>query len=196
VFKSFSLNTDIMKIEDILLTKEEIKVNDYGLFNLPIHPRLLDEDIELSYEHESKSFLKSIDEWKTDLTEYNKNNDDEVNAEWIERCFLKKGFPSYWESNVLNLKNGFASSLSINRNHGGTIYYLPRESEEYMSCTRLNFSPEKLSEFRSKETSIDKPDKGYVMIYRMHNIDHYPGALFLRNWGINYLNNVMTEILE
>ena len=31
-------------------------------------------------------------------------------------------------------------------------------------------------------------------VYAQHNIDHYPGALFLRNWAILYMNEVFKQV--
>jgi len=33
-----------------------------------------------------------------------------------------------------------------------------------------------------------------LSVYGHHNIDHYPGALFLRNWAIKYLNEALRSL--
>ena len=33
-----------------------------------------------------------------------------------------------------------------------------------------------------------------LYVYAQHNVDSYPGALFLRNWAILYMNEVFKEL--
>ena len=45
-----------------------------------------------------------------------------------------------------------------------------------------------------KIVSIGEHEGVRVYTYNQHNIDNYPGALFLRNWVILYLSEAMKGI--
>ena len=99
-----------------------------------------------------------------------------------------------WECLVDNDANGFARVLSISRNFGGTLYFNAHECETWMfpgpksRCMQL--APEKAAQF-----ALESSDSGMrAYAYRPHNIDKYPGALFLRNWGVLYMNEVIKEL--
>ena len=64
---------------------------------------------------------------------------------------------------------------------------------EIFSCQSFGkpyilFSEEKAKEFKSKGNRF--------FVYSPHNIDYYPGALFLRNWAIMYMNEVLKEVFK
>ena len=50
------------------------------------------------------------------------------------------------------------------------------------------FSDKKAKEFEIR--------KNTAFVYAHHNIDAYPGALFLRNWAIRYMNEVFKQIFS
>lgn len=105
-----------------------------------------------------------------------------------------------WQCNYQLDDNGFAGALSISRNYGGTLYLNRTDMgcEDYISFGKgkpsryVKFTREKAMEFmipgRSSEKSI------VANVYGEHNIDYYPGALFLRNWAINYMNMAFEDV--
>jgi len=157
-----------MELEKLFLTKEEIPILHYRCFQIPIHPKLLDPNIQLNPRIAKEIFPKVAEEWQDEL---------------------KNKFPSGWGDNIQTLDNGFVCGFSISRDYGGTLYFDKSDS----NCTSLiptkmiNFSQDKVKEFENKNKKI--------WTYAPHNIDYFPGALFLRNWVIKYMNEVLQELL-
>ena len=63
----------------------------------------------------------------------------------------------------------------------------------------VKFSKDKALEFGIKNNFINLGDGlegAQVYVYSQHNVDNYPGALFLRNWAILYLNEAMKQVLK
>ena len=205
-----------MHINDLLLTKEEIPILFETAFHIPIHPRLLSSDIELDPDLAKKVFPLVIDDWYSELKKYTVSLEDAEKKEWIQEAFLKKKPVSrlkcccyeldcpIWESNVLNSENGFANVLRISRNSGGGIYFHKDKYDfkRWVSLEKnsgyIRFSREKALEFNSEKEiyPISDEEGVHIFIYKQHNVDHHPGALFLRNWGILYLNEAMKEVLK
>lgn len=198
-----------------MLKKEEVPILHERCFEVPIFPKLLSPDIKLDENLAKIVFPTATEEWYSDLIEYSKNLEDKNTKKWIDSVFLKKK-PKikkefndqfldtlYWKDQVFTLKNGFASSLSISRDAGGTLYFnsddmfSPKFISFDSSAGYIRFSKEKALEFKIGDV-IKLPNniEGVkVYIYNMHNVDHYPGALFLRNWAILYLNKAMKQTL-
>ena len=202
-----------MEISDLILRKEEILVLSNGCFELPIHPLLTNPEIIIKPNLARKAFPQAVEEWYEDLKKYRETEDlDNETKKWYDNVFLnekpevKMKYGSQiifndWTDDVQLDSNGFAGVLSISRNGGGTLFFNKRDHNcEYPvylgnnDWTRyIRFSEEKAREFGFKETDGGKHITAHV--YAHHNIDHYPGALFLRNWGILYLNEALKSVL-
>ena len=91
--------------------------------------------------------------------------------------------------------NGFATCLSIDRDAGGTLYLpIDKHHEEYIYPPIVNFSKEKFEAYKAFDLDLKNSLGVYAHVYEHHNIDHYPGALFLRNWSLLYLNEALKEV--
>ena len=184
-----------MKLEQLFLKKEELPILYKNCFQIPIHPKLLDENIKIDETIAKRIFPRAAKEWYEDL----KNYSPEINQEkeWIEKVYLKqnpkiikKGDDQYfntWKDEVLHLDNGFVSSFCIDRDFGGTLYFL-KNDRNCISVPPHKFSEEKKKEFMNSE--------GGIFVYAQHNVNAYPGALFLRNWAILYMNEVFKQIFS
>ncbi|MFH0868915.1 MAG: hypothetical protein V1839_01680 [archaeon] len=201
-----------MKLDDLLLKKEELPIRTIEgtlsnpVFTVPIHPKLLSPDVKIDSIIASKVFSRAAKEWYTDLNNAIKNAND-ADRTWIKDVFLKKKAYAKlyggnyiltgtgWQDDVLTNENGFATSLSISRNSGGTLYLDPNSKFEFVHKLYVRFSPEKFREYRCENFNPDKDcSQGtWTYVYSKHNIDYYPGALFLRNWAILYLNEAMKQ---
>lgn len=94
----------------------------------------------------------------------------------------------FWENLVNCDKRGFVTHFSISRNAGGSLYLGDNfEREKYVINKLVKFSDEKK---RAYCINSDKESNKMVM-YSRHNVDYYQGALFLRNWAILYLNEIL-----
>ncbi len=61
----------------------------------------------------------------------------------------------------------------------------------------IRFSADKIKEFTmnpEKYAEIKRGAKAYI--YAKHNIDHLPGAIFLRNWSLLYVNEALKQVLR
>ena len=204
-----------MDIGDLMLKKEEIPILYERNFMLPIHPALLEPHSNIHPNLASHVFPQAAQEWYEDLRHYRETVDlDEQTKKWVDDVFLAK-LPEIrtefgrqvtlisWEDNHETEANGFARAMSINRNFGGTIYF---NRGDYGCRTFLPFggypneyvifSEDKAREFGFDNMTLAEENKGtLVYVYNLHNVDHYPGALFLRNWGMLYLNEALKSIL-
>lgn len=189
-----------MNLNDLLLKKDELPIISKTAFQVPIHPKLLEATLNPDIAHDV--FSQTAEEWYSDLKEYVKNLDDYEEKDWIRKAFLKKKpyiLKEYgnqivkplgiWEDLTQNSENGFARVLSINRNAGGTLFFDPDNQSSYAMSRYIKFNEEKLAEYQDPEKL-----KGWVFHYSQHNVDNYPGALFLRNWAILYLNQALKQI--
>jgi len=192
-----------MKLNDLLLKKEELPILYENCFQIPIHPKLLDSNIKINEDIAKKIFPKVADEWYSDLNEYVKTQEKNFRRQWIEKIFLKhkpkiiqegnyQYFLGFWRDQIQTLENGFVTSFSISRDGGGTIYFNKedRNCETSIPGIYINFSEEKAKEFEYKKVG----EFSVGLVYSEHNIDHYPSALFLRNWAIKYMNEIFKEV--
>jgi hypothetical protein len=186
-----------MIISQLVLTKKELPILHDHCFQIPVHPKLLDSTISINPLIAKEIFPEVAEDWRNDLEEYLPLEKDLEKREWYEQVFLKKHdkiikrnnsqFFGIWEDEIQLSDNGLVEGFSISRNAGGSLYF----NKEEMNCQSfgkpyIQFSDEKAKEFQSKE--------GRFFVYSPHNIDYYPGALFLRNWAIMYMNEVFKEI--
>lgn len=192
-----------MNINDLLLKKEELPILHDSCFQIPVHPKLLDSTINIRPEIAKEIFLQVAEEWHNDLKGYLPLERDLEKRKWYEEVFLKDKIKitnsfnnqvlnDFWEDNIQLLDNGLVSGFSISRNAGGSLYFnLEGDNFETLIPTPyIKFSEEKIKEFTYKKIE----NHCLALVYKQHNIDHFPGALFLRNWAISYMNNVFREI--
>ncbi|MBI2004404.1 hypothetical protein HYS72_02985 [Candidatus Pacearchaeota archaeon] len=192
-----------MELEKLFLKKEELPILYKSCFQIPIHPKLLNEEIKINENIATRIFSKVAQEWYEDLKNYSPETNQE--KEWIKKVFLKnkpkitKHFDSQilngvWQDDVNFIDNGLVQCFSICRNSGGSIYF----NNEDINCQTLipnnylKFSEEKTKEFEFKKVG----EYSIAHVYSQHNIDAYPGALFLRNWAITYMNEVFKQIFS
>jgi len=192
-----------MKLGNLFLTKEELPILYGSCFKIPIHPKLLDLSINIRPEIAKEIFPKVAQEWHNELKVYTNAEKDLSLKTWYEESFLKKGasianhlghqiLNEVWRDNIETLDNGFVSDFSISRNGGGSLYFWEEDvnCESIIPNNYIRFSKEKTQEFTFKKM------EGYNLSfsYASHNIDYFPGALFLRNWAIEYMNQIFKEI--
>jgi len=200
-----------MNIEELLLKKEELPILRESCFQIPIHPRLLDETLEINPELANQVLPQVTDEWYTELGQYCETLKDEEAKAWIKGAFLKKGArviqnlanPIFggWTINVSLENSGFAEGLSIGRNGGGSLYFDSKDTNckhfvSFDSEGYIRFPRQKAENFALKIKDTPNLQGVVVYTYGSHNIDAYPGALFLRNWAIAYENEALKEILK
>ncbi|MCK5624859.1 hypothetical protein KAI04_03385 [Candidatus Pacearchaeota archaeon] len=190
-----------MKLEQLFLKKEELPILYGSCFQIPIHSKLLDESINLDPLIAKKIFPQVAEEWYADLKEYVKIEKDQDKKEWFEEVFLKEkpkiiqrtGYQIFrgWEDNIMVQENGFVSGFSISRDGGGSLYFNKEDynCETLVPNSYIKFTEEKTEEFKAL---IEGHSKYFT--YSSHNIDSLPGALFLRNWAIKYMNEVFKEV--
>jgi hypothetical protein len=199
-----------MELEKLLLTKEEIPIIRGRSFILPIHPALLSDDVRLDPFMAQSMFPQAAKEWFEELKAHTDALSDEVTKGWYREAFLSEGYTvrtdpfgrqsmgrfGLWEDLVINGVNGFATTLSINRNAGGSLYLPHDDKKQYICPPMVNFTREKFDEFCAEDLGLDYLGGTYAFAYDHHNIDHFPGALFLRNWALLYLNEAMRSVRE
>ncbi|MDP1729316.1 MAG: hypothetical protein Q8L27_03890, partial [archaeon] len=179
-------------------------------FYIPVHPKFLNEEHQFDETLASQIFPIVAEDWYNDLKQHTQTaNLDKQTKEWYEQAFLKE-FPKIknyygrqaitslnWEDNVSLKSNGFARAFSINRNSGGILYFHHEfECETCIplaGCPKMLFSEEKIREFSERIVNFGGDKGGVLYVYRQHNVDYYPGALFLRNWSIAYMNEAFQK---
>ncbi|MDO8508309.1 MAG: hypothetical protein Q7S27_01340 [Nanoarchaeota archaeon] len=206
-----------MKLEELKLKKEELPILHGTCFQVPIHPKLLEPNRIIPDDLAPIAFAETVGDWYKDLKKYRDTaNLEDQTKNWYDNFFLK-GMPiiekkgihqsimsGVWIDEYITQENGFARCLEINRNVGGSLYFPGSgglDCEALLYTTRENisyikFSPQKAKEFGFKEFNIEAEKCVNVYIYGQHNIDHYHGALFLRNWAINYMNKAFEFISD
>ena len=165
-----------MNLKELYLKKEELPILYETCFQIPIHPKLLDPKIRIDQSIVQKIFPRVVDEWYKDLKEKG-----------------LKGKMTFENSCIAQYSaNGFAEGFQISRNFGGNIFFDKIED----SCRTvipnkfIKFSKEQAIEFECEK--IRTFSRAYV--YSPGNVDNFHGALFLRNWGIEYMNEVFRQI--
>lgn len=156
-----------MKIEDLFLKKEELPILHETCFQVPIHPRLLNENISINPNIAKSLFPQVAEEWSKELNRKIPHYDDLIQISG----------------------NGLVTGFQISRDYGGNIYFDIKDS----NCRAFGQKYIKFSEEKTKEFKFDK---NQIYCYSNNNIDYYPGALFLRNWAIMYMNEVFKKILN
>lgn len=199
-----------MKGIDLALTKEEIPIMGNTFFQVPIHHKLLDSRLNIDRTIAKKVFSNVAEGWYNDLKKYTSQKKlSKEDNEWINRVFLKEKpiiQEEYgrqviktlnWEDTAIVGDNGFVTSFCIDRNYGGSLYFLKERgceapiSLENPDSSYIKFSPDKAKEFGCRTLGEEGEKFVMVYVYGQHNVDHYPGALFLRNWAISYMNEAL-----
>jgi hypothetical protein len=187
-----------MKLEELFLKKEELPILYKTCFQIPIHKKLLDPSLNIDTSIAQRIFPEVAEDWYEDLKKY--TPEDKQEKEWIDNVFLKEKLViekqfnhqimNFWRDDVYFMDNGLVDCFSINRNAGGSIYFNEDDSNcRSIGKAYIHFFDEKYQEFKPE-------DENNLFVYSSHNIDHYPGALFLRNWAIKYMNEVFKEVFK
>ena len=194
-----------MDLEDLLLKKEELSIRRETDFVVPIYPALLRTEIQLDPQIAHRVFAQAAQEYHQELNKHIETMKDEEEKKWYQDVFLRdptvkpdeRGrqfiLNGMWEDYVLTSKTGFARALANDGVSGGSLYYNSDDStcRGYVYPPVVQFSLEKFEAYSIKK--ISQPG-GIAYKYSSHNIDNFPQALFLRNWAILYLNEVMREL--
>lgn len=175
-----------MHINDLLLKKEELPISYGSCFQIPVHPKLLNPSISIDRNIAQSCFDDLMKDWfkDKDLIDFYQRENLDLNIE-------KK--PA-WHCLTREEENGLISYFSISRDFGGGIHF----NEEDFECLSkipnqyINFSNQKAKEFEFKKIK----DRSLALVYRQDNVDFFPGALFLRNWAIKYMNEVFKKHLS
>lgn len=194
-----------MNINDILLKKEEIPIFNDKYFFVPIYPPLLTTDIDPMIAR--RVFPQAAQEWQVDLQKAAEGAPQEK-KEWYENVFLAPALKieerngsqivippqGGWYDDVVTANNGFATVLSINRNHGMLMFIEDNRSLEYICRPSVNFTPEKFKAYAAPVEQLENLSGIQSYVYCRENIIGLPAALFLRNWAILYLNESLKSI--
>ncbi len=186
-----------MELEELFLKKEELPILYETSFYIPLHPSLLNEGIVIDGSIANRIFPQVAKEWYEELRNYPFS--DKGKERWVKEVFLREKpkvfqegpFQRFgvWEDKILLAKNGLVKNFSINRNVGGGIYF----NKEDSNCVSFGNLYIKFTENKLKEFQFDK---NKVYVYAQENVDSFPGALFLRNWAIMYMNEAFKEIFK
>lgn len=212
-----------MKLDDLLLKKEEIPIIDEIRFVVPVHPQLLVKQIN-TVGAANNTFSKAVNDWYKDLKGYVKELDDQEIKEKINETFLQKEptiiikygrrtvDPLNWQYDATIRENGLVGRFSVDV---GELFLEEDYRAVRVNSKYLKFSPEKFSEYEIKD--LDYPgfdedvidveqlidvdqidilsqDGAYLHVYYPEYIKSYPEALFLRNWSIMYLNEAIKDV--
>lgn len=195
-------------MKDVLLTKDDIPIEDGRRVVIPIHPILLDKnnlfDEELAYE----IFPDAIQEWEKDLKSYAYSyNDPETRSirEALPRLF---GGISSW-----NYKKGQYENQYVERRHheaiskpSDTIFRPVFAENGFAHSLKLNNFAIFVDEFEknhslliekyTKLSGIKKEIYKDAKAYSQFGIGSYSQALLARNMGILYVNAAMSKALD
>ena len=192
------------------ISKDELPISHGICFHIPIHSKLLDSAASIPKDIAQRVFPQAAQEWYNDLKNHATSLDmQDKNRKWYEEVFLKKpiiiskaGVQRIshlgWHDNIQFMENGFVDLFSISRNSGGTLYFKSSENEckklvLYGNDRYVRFKNDKLGQFKiPDEKAYSEGVKTWG--YTTHNVDIYPGALFLRNWAIIYMNEAFKAL--
>jgi hypothetical protein len=173
---------------ELYLRKDEVPISRVNSFFMPVHPRLLDNNLSIDETIAQETFLTAVDEWweeiRTIKKEYHYIPDEKPKIEQGSGTYTFLG----WESNTEFFDNGFAYCFAIAREDGSMFY-----NHSDINCTlpmRLGMHIDK-----EKEKEFINPVNQRIHAYTFHNLNSFPAALLLRNWSINYMNEVFKKYL-
>ncbi len=193
------------------LTKDEIRIfgpNHTG-FYVPIHPTLLEQSRSFDRTLANRVFPQAAGEWYEDLQTFLANTPT-LEPDLREYCkeLLRYGKPRVlavdgrqelehigWEDRVRTDERGFATTLALSPSTNGLYFSEDSHCRVALSLrggpeTRFNLSREKVQSLAGEEHG----DFAIVATYGKHNVNTLPGALFLRNWAMAYVNAAMTSV--
>ena len=165
-----------MNLEELYLTKEELPILYESCFKIPIHPRILDPNIKIDITIAQRIFPKVEEEWYKDLKEKGLTG---------KMTFKDSCIEQYSD-------NGFLEGFQISRDHGGNIFFdsIEDSCRTVIPSKFIMFSKEKAIEFECQKIR----EISLANAYTPGNVDSFHGALFLRNFGIIYMNEVFKQI--
>lgn len=209
----------LIRKEEIPIYEVHTGTGTKPYFQLPIHPIFASDKIRLDESLAQRLFPKVLPEWYAELKAHADNLKEGEAKSWLyevfleEEPFVKKKYGSQyigpkeiWRDDVGFLKNGFAFYFSLERNTAGSMgvhFGDFRGARNYVGRGRVKFSPEKFAEYscdreigkKITEKEIEKAKDGVeAYVFGHHNMEIYPSALFLRNWGIMYENEALKSL--
>jgi hypothetical protein len=172
---------------ELYLRKDEVPITRVNSFFMPVHPKLLDSNLSIDKIIAQESFLIAVDEWWSEIKSVKK--DYSYIPEKKPKIKKTNGNHEFlgWESNAEFFDNGFAYCFAIAR-EDGSMFYNIADINCYLPM-RLGMKIDKIKEkeFTNHHNKIHA--------YSFHNLNSYPAALLLRNWSINYMNEVFKKYL-
>lgn len=193
-----------LSLQDLLLRKQELPIRRETSFIIPIHPILLRKDIALDPQIAHRVFPQAAREYFAELRAHTETVEDEQTKSWYNDFFLRESEVRVdngrqvilcWEDLVLTTETGFAHCLSISRDAGGILFFNKEDRDcvrNYIYPPLVDFTPEKFEAYAVER--IQKVSGVVANTYASHNIDYFPGALFLRNWALLYHNAALQSI--
>ncbi|MEK6938712.1 MAG: hypothetical protein AABX04_06730 [Nanoarchaeota archaeon] len=189
-----------MKLEELLLKKEELPIlGEASRFVVPIHPALLQVKLDPDLCH--RVFPQVAQEWYIELSAYAETVEDPEIKKWYREYFLaqepiiemrtgRQTIKHLWWQDLHQIReNGFAEGLGITRDQG---MLLLNEEPQYVPRGLVNFVPDKFAAYTTEK--MQRVQGMRAFIYERQNITTYPAALFMRNWAMMYLNEVMKSV--
>ncbi|MEK6833339.1 MAG: hypothetical protein AABY32_04790 [Nanoarchaeota archaeon] len=179
-----------MKLEELFLKKEELPIigNLHKIFfQVPIHPKLLDNSLNIDRGIAQRLFPQVVEKWYEELKNYIPSDREEM--VWINNLFSERDLIDNRRSKVLFMNNGLVKTFSIDNNKGGALHF-DKQVLNYKSyaLTYIRFTEEKYKEFASEK------DGDNIFVYSQENINTHSKALFLRNWPMAYMNEVLKQV--
>lgn len=218
------LESLLLRKEEIPITEiPDHDGNPRPHFFLPIHPSLVGSDeqhlvrpgVSLGHGIARRIFSDVASDWYDDLTDYRKSLDASHRflsgerldryKKWIDSVYLaerawveKRSYKQVvmpmgtWQDHVHILDNGFVQDFMINRDYGGSLYVSWNSHERIQSFagSQVKFTGEKFSEYAAE----DDFGRTGSNVFLSHNMDYYPGGLFLRNWAMRWHNEALKEL--
>jgi hypothetical protein len=183
-------------LELVLLKKEEIPITKDFRFRIPIHPVLLSTEIKLDPHLANKVFPYAANEFVVDMKKYFEMNKTKGLEKHLRRYIARKpvvknkgrfGSQKYfgYEDCVIPHENGngFARALDIDGYRNVVI-------EEVSYNLWVGFSEEKFKAYAKPEFQGKLSGFGPAYVPD-NNVGTIDAALFLRAWGIIYLNEAL-----
>jgi hypothetical protein len=195
-----------MKLEELLLKKEEIPIlpgeGRYyrgGRFVLPIYPKLLSKDVAIDPELANKVFKRAAEDWLADMKKEGQIKKS-VKISIRKKHGLQIVHPFNFEAEVTTIYNGFVKGIAIN-SYQNLLFIEPNSPLAVIPEEgTVKFSTEKFEAYccgcKSRHYANNRADWYDMYLFRLHNPGHYPELLFLRNWGILYVNEALKQVFS
>jgi hypothetical protein len=173
---------------ELYLRKDEVPISKVNTFFMPVHPYLVLSKVHIEESIAQESFLKAVEEWWEEIQPmkakyaYIHEKKPSINNIYGNYEFLG------WESEAIPFDNGFIYCFSLAREDGSMIY-----KKEDLNCIlplKMNMKIDK-----DKQNQFINPLNHEIHAYTFHNLKSYPATLFLRDWSLNYMNDVFKKYL-